>query len=359
MTSLSNLEPGPGGRSHTTMRQVAERAGVSIKTVSRVVNGEPAVAPATLRRVLSAAAALDYQPDPHAGNLRRTDRRTRTLGLLISSVDNPFAGAIHRAVEDAALARGVAVFASSLDDDPQREQEAVTAFTRRRVDGLILTTSTEDQAYLEPELRRGTPVVFVDRRPTGIACDAVVSDNAGGAAAATRHLLARGHRRLAYLGDRPDIQTAGERRRGFLEAIGRAGIPASDAVVIEGLHDEALARDALLRLLDGPEPPTAVFSAQNLITIGALRALRERGRHRDTALIGFDDVALADLMEPGVTVMAQHPEDIGRIAAERVFARLDGDDSPAQRITVGTTLIERGSGEIPPRPEARAASRKS
>jgi LacI family transcriptional regulator len=331
------------------MRQVAEHAGVSVKTVSRVVNGEPSVAPATLRRVLSAAAALDFQPDPHAGNLRRSDRRTRTLGLLISSVDNPFAGAIHRAVEDAALGRGFAVFASSLDDDPEREEAAVAAFTRRRVDGLILTTSTQEQRYLEPEVRRGTPVVFVDRRPTGIACDAVVSDNAEGAAAATRHLLARGHRRLAYLGDRPAIQTAGERRRGFLEALGQAGVPVSDAVVVEGLHDETVAREALLRLLDGPEPPTAVFSAQNLITIGALRALRERGRHRDTALIGFDDVALADLMDPGVTVMAQHPDDIGRIAAERVFARLDGDDSPAQRVTVGTTLIERGSGEIPAR----------
>jgi LacI family transcriptional regulator len=332
------------------MRQVAERAGVSIKTVSRVINGEPAVAPATLRRVLSAAAALDYQPDPHAGNLRRADRRTRTLGLLVSSVDNPFAGAIHRAIEDVAHARGVAVFASSLDDDPEREPEAVAAFLRRRVDGLVLTTSTPEQTYLEPELRRGTPVVFVDRKPTGVACDAVVSDNAAGAALATRHLLVRGHRRVAFLGDRAGIQTAAERRHGFLETLAEHRIPVAEAVVVEGLHDETLARDALLRILDGPEPPTAVFSAQNLITVGALRALRERGRHRDTALIGFDDVELADLMDPGVSVIAQHPENIGRIAAERLFARLDGDDSPAQHVTVGTTLVERGSGEIPPPP---------
>ncbi len=345
MTSLSARDPGSGSR--PTMRQVAELAGVGIKTVSRVINGEPNVTPETAQRVLDAAGALDYQPDLHAGNLRRSDRRTRTLGLLVGSVDNPFSGAVHRAVEDAAVGRGVAVFASSLDDDPQREREAVAAFLRRRVDGLILVTATADQTYLEPELRRGTPIVFVDREPSGIETDAVVSDNAGGAARAAEHLLAQGHRRIAYLGDLRSIQTARERLRGFLDALARAGVTA--ASVTEDLHDQDAAREALVRLLDAPDPPTAVFSAQNLITIGALHALRERGRHRDTALVGFDDVALADLLDPGVTVVAQHPEDLGRLAAERVFARLDGNDSPSQRIVVGTTLIVRGSGEIPPK----------
>lgn len=333
------------------MRQVAELAGVGIKTVSRVINGESNVTPETAQRVLDAARALDYQPDLYAGNLRRADRRTRILGLLVGSVDNPFSGAVHRAVEDAAVERGVAVFASSLDDDPQREREAVAAFLRRRVDGLILTTATANQAYLEPELQRGTPIVFVDREPSGIETDAVVSDNAGGAARASEHLLAHGHRRIAYLGDLHSIQTARERRRGFLDALGRAGIPIDDIPVIEDLHDQGAARAALLRLLDGPNPPTAVFSSQNLVTIGALHALRERGRHRDTALVGFDDVELADLLEPGVTVVAQHPEELGRIAAERVFAKLDGEGSPPQRVVVSTTLIARGSGEIPPERE--------
>nr|WP_211234825.1 LacI family DNA-binding transcriptional regulator [Glycomyces arizonensis] len=341
-------ESDAGSSARPTMRHVAKLAGVAVKTVSRVVNGEPNVAPETARRVLDAARALDYQPDPHAGNLRRSDRRTRTLGLLVSSVDNPFAGAVHRAVEDVAVEHGVAVFASSLDDDPEREREAVAAFLRRRVDGLILTTASTNQAYLEPELRRGTPVVFVDREPRGVETDAVVSDNFGGAARAAEHLLARGHRRFAYLGDLHSLQTARHRRRGFLEALDHAGIPVADVPVIEDLHDPERAREALLRLLDGPNPPTAVFSSQNLVTVGALRALRERGRHRDTALVGFDDVELADLLEPGLTVVAQHPEDLGRIAAERVFAKLNGDGSPSQRIVVSTTLIARGSGEIPP-----------
>lgn len=338
-------------RSRPTMRHVAALAGVGVKTVSRVINGEPNVSAATIAKVLAAARTLDYQPDLHAGNLRRADGRTRTLGLLVGSVDNPFAGAVHRAVEDAALEHGVAVFASSLDDDPDREQEAVSAFLRRRVDGLILTTVSESQAYLAPELRRGTPVVFVDREPAGITSDAVVSDNADGAALATRHLLERGHRRLAYLGDRATIQTARERRRGFLDELGRAGVATRGVPVIEDLHDAEAARAATIALFDSPNPPTAIFSAQNLVTIGVIHGLRELGRHRDTAVVGFDDVPLGDLLEPGLTVIAQDPQQIGRIAAERVFARLGGDRSPAARTIVPTRLIERGSGELPPRQE--------
>ncbi|WP_345751475.1 LacI family DNA-binding transcriptional regulator [Microbacterium rhizophilus] len=330
------------------MRHVAALAGVGVKTVSRVVNGEPNVSAATIAKVLDAARTLDFQPDLHAGNLRRADGRSRSLGLLVGSVDNPFAGALHRAVEDVALERGVAVFASSLDDDPEREQVAVAAFLRRRVDGLILTTVSGSQGYLAPELRRGTPVVFVDREPAGVESDSVVSDNADGAALATRHLLERGHRRIAYLGDRRGIQTAGERRRGFLEELGRHGVATRDVPVIEDLHDEESARRAALALLTGEEPPTAVFSSQNLVTIGVVRALRELGRHREVALVGFDDVPLGDLLEPGVTVVAQDPRAIGRIAAERVFARLDGDTGSPVREIVPTRLIARGSGEIPP-----------
>ena len=350
MTPLSNgVAAAESARSRPTMRHVAALAGVGVKTVSRVINGEPNVSAATIAKVTAAARTLDYQPDLHAGNLRRADGRTRTLGLLVGSVDNPFSGAVHRAVEDAALARGVSVFASSLDDDPDREQEAVQAFLRRRVDGLLLTTVTESQAYLAPELRRGTPVVFVDREPAGVASDTVVSDNRDGAALATRHLLEHGHRRLAYLGDRPDIRTAQERRRGFLDELGLAGVSTRDIPVIENLHDAESARLATLDLFERPEPPTAIFSAQNLVTIGVIHALRELGLHREIALVGFDDVPLGDLLEPGLTVVAQDPQQIGRLAAERIFARLDGDTAPPARTVVPTRLIERGSGEIPPR----------
>jgi LacI family transcriptional regulator len=330
------------------MRDVATLAGVGIKTVSRVINGEPHVSAATIERVRRAAADLNFQPDLHAGNLRRSDRRTATLGLLVGSVSNPFSGSLHRAVEDIAARRGVAVFASSLDDDPDREESAVSAFLARRVDGLILTTIKRSQAYLLAEQKHGTPLVFIDREPAGLEADAVVSSNAQGAAEATRHLLAHGHRHLAYLGDRAEIQTARERKRGFMEELGRAGVATGEVTIIEGLTSEAHAEAAVGSLFAGPNPPTAIFSAQNLITIGAFRALRRLDLHRTVALVGFDDVELGDLLEPGLTVVAQDAARIGHVAAERIFARLDRTATEPQTFVVPTVLIPRGSGEIRP-----------
>lgn len=331
------------------MRQVAALAGVGLKTVSRVINGEPNVSDAMAAKVRDAIKALDYHPDIHAGNLRRSGHRTRTVGLLVGNVANPFSGTIHRAIEDAAAARGTAVIAASLDDDPTRERGAVDSLLQRRVDGLILMTIAKSQGYLGVEQERGTPLVFVDREPSGLLADSVVSDNAHGASVATAHLLAHGHRNIAFFGDRREIYTARERKRGFLEELGRAGIPVDDAVAVDDLTDENAAREALLRLFDAPSPPTAVFSAQNLLTIGAVRALRDRGLHHEVALVGFDDFVLADLLEPAVTVVAQDPRQIGELAAERLFRRLEGDATPERVYTVPTALISRGSGEIRPR----------
>ena len=349
MTPLSSHEPlRTPTQQRATMRHVAALAGVGLKTVSRVINEEPNVSAATIARVMDAATRLNYQPNLHAGNLRRADRKTLTLGLVVGSVANPFAGALHRAVEDAARERGTAVFASSLDDDPLRERGIVDALLRRRVDGLILTTVTRSQSYLLPEQEHGTPLVFVDRTPIGIEADAVVSDNAEGAATATRHLLDYGHRRIAYFGDRHDIQTAGERKRGFLEQMAAAGIATSELSIVEDLHDADSSRIAVLERLDSAEPPTAIFGSQNLVTMGVIRALRERGVQHSIALVGFDDFVLSDMLDPGVTVVAQNPARIGAIAAARIFARLDGDAAPEETYVVPTRLIVRGSGEIRP-----------
>ncbi|MEZ2387991.1 LacI family DNA-binding transcriptional regulator [bacterium RCC_150] len=330
------------------MREVASLAGVGIKTVSRVVNEEPGVSEDTKARVLQAVEQLNYQLDLAAGSLRRAGRRTLSIGLLLPSVANPFSGEIHRAIEDALAKRGIAVFAASLDDDPEREKALVAAFLRRRVDGLVLTPIASSQAHVIPEHSRELPVVFIDREPTGIDADAVVSDNAAGAAKAAAHLISHGHTKLAYLGDRTDIQTARERFRGFMEGISRAGIAASLIQAREGLHDEEAARRAAHELLASQDPPTAIFSSQNLVTFGAMRALKELGLGKKTALLGFDDFALADMMEPGITVVAQHPERIGKMAAERLLARIDGDQAAAHTYVIPSELITRGSGELPP-----------
>ena len=196
------------GAPRATIRDVAALAGVGIKTVSRVINDEPNVSPQMRARVERAVDALRFQPHLGAGTLRRGNRKTYALGLVIDSVDNPFSAAINRAVEDVALAHDTAVFAASSDDDPQRERALVQAFTRRRVDGLILTTINPDVGYLQHEREQGTPIVFVDRSPVGLVADAVVTDNYAASVAATRHLLSQGHTRIAHLGDELTIQTA-------------------------------------------------------------------------------------------------------------------------------------------------------
>jgi LacI family transcriptional regulator len=206
----------------------------------------------------------------------------------------------------------------------------------------------KNQSQLVAEQARGTVLVFVDREPAGIDADVVVTNNAEAAGEATAHLIEVGHRRLAYLGDRSELWTAQERRRGFLEQLGAVGIPTSGVPVIEDLHTEDAAYAAVIDLLEGANPPTALFTSQNLVTIGALRALRDRGLHRRVALVGFDDVPLGDMLEPGVTVVAQNPYEMGRIAALRAFSRMDGDHSPPSRVVVSSRLIPRGSGEIPP-----------
>ena len=316
-----------------TMRDVAARAGVSLKTVSRVVNAEAGVSPALVEKVQRAVAELDFRPNVGASSLRRADGKTATVGLL---------------VEDVAMRRGVVVFSASLDEDPARERELARAFAARRADGLILVPASDDQSYLEPEVRAGTAVVCVDRACHGVDVDSVVATNRSGSAEGVRHLLAGGHRRVAFLGDRQAIWTARERYEGYLDALRSAGVDVDPSIVVHDLTDTGVADGATSTLLTRPNPPTALFTAQNLVTIGALRAMRRLGVERSIALVGFDDFPLADLVTPGVTVVAQDPTAIGKLAASVLFSRLAGDTSPTTTHVVPTTLVRRGSGEIPP-----------
>ena len=329
------------------MRDVAALARVSLKTVSRVVNGESTVAPELAARVHRAAAALDYRPNLTARNLRSSDGRTRTIGVLLEDVANPFSSALHRAVEDVASSRGVAVFAGSVDENPQRERELALALIARRVDCLIIVPAGEDQSYLANEQRSGLSLVFADRPPRLLRADAVVSDNVGGARSAVRHLIAAGHARIAFLGDLAQIATVADRFTGYTQELAQAGIGIDSGLVRMDLHSVAAAEAATRSLMLGPRP-SALFTTQNLITIGALRTLRELGMHERVALVGFDDIALADMLQPAVSVIAQDPAAIGAMACEVLFQRMDGDSAPARVHTIETRLSARGSGEIAP-----------
>jgi LacI family transcriptional regulator len=331
------------------MREVAALAGVSLRTVSRVINRDPTVSPAIVGRVNRAVELLGYRPNLAATSLRRTDRKTATIGLLLEDVANPFASALHRAVEDVARERGILVFAGSSDGDPRREREVLAAFVSRQVDGLIVVSSDHGRGELLLERRRsGLPMVFLDRPAPVPEIDSVIVDNRVGACAAVSHLVAHGHRRVAFLGDLHSIWTAAERERGYLDGLAAAGIPADRGIVRRDLRSGDQAQDAVFDLLAVADPPTALFTAQNLITIGAVRALRRLGVQRRVALVGFDDVQLSDLLDPPVSVVAQDPTALGLTAARLLLSRLDGAEGPAQQVVMPTRLLVRGSGEIRP-----------
>lgn len=330
------------------MRDVAALAGVSLKTVSRVINREPGVSQALTDRVTAAADRLDFRPNLTASNLRRADRKTSTVGLLVDDVANPFFADIHRGVEDVARERGVAVMAASLDRRADLEAEVVATFASRRVDGLILVPTAPEQAYLATELRSGWPVVCVDRIPKGVSVDCVLADNRAAAANATRHLLDQGHRRIAFLGDAATLMTAQERLAGFRDALAETATPVDPRWIRMDVNSREHAEQTTHELLAGPDRPTALFTAQNYVTMGACRALHRLGLQSVVALTGFDDFPMADVLEPGVSVVEQDAHRMGREAAEVLFARMDGGTGPVMTRTVPCTFIPRGSGEIPP-----------
>lgn len=328
-----------------TIKDVAERAGVGFKTVSRVLNDEPNVRPQTRDRVLAAVAELGYRRNSIASSIRRADQRTSSIGLIVDDLANPFFGSLTRVVQEYAQARGHLVLIGSSDGSPERESELVGEFGARRVDGLIIVPNGDDQSYLESERARGVPVVFVDRPGARIEADSVVSENADGVAAAVRHLAAAGHTRIAYLGDYETIYTFTERLRGFRTAMAEIG-GADPRHIRTGLHTSAAAHEAVLDIFSAAPRPTALIASNNRITVGAVHALQHLGLRDRTAFIAFDDVELADLLRPALTVIAQDTTAIGTEAARSLFERLRDPAAPYRGARVPVRLVPRSSGEI-------------
>ena len=324
-----------------TMKDVARAAGVSLKTVSRVVNGEENVSPATTARVSEAIARLGFERNDLARSLRRGDSSS-TLGLVIEDLANPFYAAVAQAVEAAARVRGYLLLTASGLEDAGREREVVTAMLRRRVDALLVVPAGDDHRYLSGAGGQ-VPVVFLDRPPGAFEADTVLHDNRGGARTAVEHLLDHGHTRIACVADSAELYTAGERVAGYRDALEAAGVPVDPALIRTGNRDAAQGEAAVedvLALEEGVRP-TAVFTANNRNTVGALRALAGSD---GVALIGFDDFELADLL--GVTIVRSQPAMMGAAATALAFGRLDGDDRPPQHIKVPSRLVSRGTGEI-------------
>ncbi len=324
-----------------TMKDVAFSAGVSLKTVSRVINAEDGVAPATATKVTDAIHELGFERNDLARSLRH-GRSTATLGLVIEDVANPFYSAVAQAVETAARDHGFLLITASAREDAARERELIGALLRRRVDALLVVPAGPDHQYVSTAAR----VVFLDRPPRGIQADTVLFDNAGGARRAVEHLIGHGHTRIACVADTAELYTNHERLAGYRDALRAAGLDEDPSLVISGNCDAEAGQAAVGHLLGLPDKrrPTAIFAANNRITIGAMRAFAEHDR--EVALVGFDDFELADLL--GITVVRADPGRLGEEAASLAFGRLEGDDSPPQRITIPTELVLRGSGELAP-----------
>lgn len=327
-----------------TMNDVAGLAGVSLKTVSRVVNQEAGVHPTTAHRVQVAIAQLDFRRD--SGPRTARSSATGTIAVVTEDTANPFYSTLIHAIQEVAREHDRLVLTGSSDEDPDRERELILDFCARQVDGLVVVPVGGPHGYLVPQIRTGATLVFVDRPAGDIVADTVLVDNAGGVATAVRHLARQGHRRIAYIGDAPHIFTATERLRGFRDGCADSGLRFDEKLVAMGPHDRRSIAAAMRHMLRRPAPATAVVTGNNRITVQVLRALAAWPDR--PALVGFDDFELADLLEPKVSVIAQDVAALGRAAATLLFARLDGEDSPPHQLTLPVHLIARGSGELRP-----------
>lgn len=321
------------------MADVARHAGVSLKTVSRVVNQEPHVRLPLQQRVQASISALGFRRNEAAARLAR-GATMLTLGLVMENISNEFYARLAAAVEAAAAEHEALVVFGSYEERPDKERMLVESMHARGVDALIVVPSAADHGWLA-ELG-GLRTVFVDRVPRGLVhADVVTLDDERGGRAATAHLLARGHRRVALISDDEGLSSVHDRARGYRAALHEYGA-ADESLVVHGVFDPWRAAREVDRLLGLPSPPTAFFATNNRAAIGVLQALRERPER--PAYVGFDDFALADVFSPGVTVVRYDTYELARTAVNLLL-----DPAPEPRhVKVPVHLVPRGSGELPP-----------
>ncbi|MFF4753236.1 LacI family DNA-binding transcriptional regulator [Streptomyces sp. NPDC002514] len=323
-----------------TMVDVAREAGVALRTVSRVVNNDPTVGPEYAAKVEAAITALNYRPDERARQLRTGV--TGTIGAAVRRIAevNPELAAIERTARDS----GLTLLAASTDFDEARERDILISMCRQRLDGIIVEPFGENHAYLQPELDAGMPLVAMDRPMSGVSVDCVMSDNASGIGMAFHHLHQHGHRRIAYIGDSERVFSGYERAAAFRAALRAHGQPVEGMVHPGEITAERVAA-ALDTALHGPDPATALVTGNMDTTLAVLRHLGPQAA-ADLAMVGFDEVPLADLLQPALTVIAQETAQIGHTAVELLRARIADPGRPVQTVIVPVTLKVRGSGEV-------------
>lgn len=328
------------------MTDVAELAGVSVMTVSRVLSDHPSVSNKAREKVLAAVAHLRYQPNELARSLR--ERRSRQIGILVPYLYDPFFAACAHAVSTVAQQHSYSVVLSTSNEDPKAEFDEANRMLRRNIEGLVVIPARlgKSRSLLLSSEFRDLPIVALDRPIEGSRFDALVVENERGARAGTEHLLCLGHKRITFLGLSKDLYTMRMRERGYRKGMQAAGLVPQTAEMSEDIEGT---RSTIRQLLAGGTRPTAIFCANNLLTRHVLHSLQGMNIHPpDTlALVGFDDFDTADLLRPGVTTVRQPVEAMGRTAAEMLFERFTSGTSatgrPAKRIVLPVDFVIRGS----------------
>ncbi|MGW7379800.1 LacI family DNA-binding transcriptional regulator [Streptomyces sp. NPDC054794] len=350
-----------------TMADVARSAGVSVATVSHVLNGTRPVLPHTRQAVLDAIDELGYTPNTLARSL--VTSRTRSIGLAVSAISNPYFTEILQGVEASALEEGYSLLIADPHDDPEHERKVVQLLHERRVDGMIVAPSADPRGLLAYLGRHCVPTVFLDRVVDahadadgdvgvdgGARFDQVCAESTEPMAQLVTHLSGLGHRRIGLVAGLPGLSTTGERITGYRHGLAASGLPYDERLVVPGNSASTGAEQATAALLSLATPPTALITANNAMTIGALRALRERGLSvpDDIALCCFDDFAWADLFSPRLTAIAQPSREIGAQAVRVLLDRLAAPDGPARTVRLPCAFVHRTSCGCPERPTASA-----
>jgi LacI family transcriptional regulator len=352
MTHEQDPDPRPAHVRSRSLRRsritdVADLAGVSMKTVSRVVNGEAGVLPETRERVENAVRQLGFVPDSRARSLKRGG--TDTIGILIDAISDPFFAALVSAVEELALEHGLSVLFASTGYDGAREREQLARLTGDRLRGLIVAPVEVSSAELDL-LRHRFPVVCVDRSRENI--DSIVVDDFGATVEAMREFLALGHRRIGFIGEKTPYPTVGTRFDAYRAALDEAGVEFDETLVVaQGRHRE---EHSVADLLARPDAPTAVFCATSPAAIATINAIGADGL-RMPAMISFGDFEFAGVFTPGISCVDQDPRRIGEATFRRLVELVDDPAAPPEHVVVPTHLIRRGSGELAPHPDALPA----
>jgi DNA-binding LacI/PurR family transcriptional regulator len=325
-----------------SIKDIARLARVSHPTVSRALQNSPLVNPRTAEKIRKIALESGYRASAVARGL--VTRRTRTIGLVVTTVADPFTSEVVSGIEQTANDHGYSVFLADSNADPERERKVVQAFAERRVDGIIVTSSRVGALYLPLLSEMMVPIVLVNDQHPGAFVHSVMICNLEGSRAVANHLVELGHRRIAYLGDKFGYQSDAERYAGYREALHAAGIPHDPELVVHGDGKPEAAMRAMDTLLALTHPPTAVCCYNDMSALGAMRSIHMHGLRvpDDISVAGFDDLFIASYTQPPLTTVRQPMRRMGQMAMESLFKLMSGEEQEV-KIKVEAELIVRES----------------